>query len=480
MLREVEQSLETANQAQQLWSRQLLRKRLKLVGKVAAQIAAEFESLVAELPRPNASRAEKIASEILPLADACRYTAQVGKQVLAPTAMRLRNAAWWMGRISVRQLAEPWGTVLVIAPSNYPLLLPGVQLIQAVAAGNAVLVKPSPGCDAVLVRLVELLQQAGVPPGLVQVLPASIEYTQEVMRQGVDKVVLTGSVHTGRAVLRQLAETLTPSTMELSGCDAVLVLPQADLTPVVDCLNYALRLNGGATCIAPRRVFVTPVHHEELVRRLKDKLTNHDSAESAVTPQNLSRLQRAAEQAFAAGAKLASGRVPTDSSTATMRPVVLDQVTPDMEIARSDIFAPVVSVIEVEDIAAALDADRGCPYSLGISIFGPRSFAEHWASEVEAGCVVINDIVVPTADPRVAFGGRDQSGWGVTRGRAGLLEMTRPKSICSRQGNWRPHLDPVHGDNSELLVELLQIFHAASWSGRFAAAKKMFQIVRKK
>lgn len=480
MLQEVENALETANRIQQQWANQLLRQRLSVVGKVAGQLASSFEPLLDALPRPNASRAEMIASEILPLADACRFAAKVGRQVLAPKALTLRNGAWWMGRIGVRQLAEPWGTVLILAPSNYPLLLPGVQIIQAVAAGNAVLAKPAPGCERVLERFVELLVAAGVPQDLVQILPSSIEYAQEAMRQGVDKVVLTGSVHTGRAVLRQLADTLTPSTMELSGCDAVLILPQADLKPVVDCLDYALRLNGGATCIAPRRVFVTPLHHSKLVEKLKAKITREEIPGVSVPRQSVSRLRHAAEQAIAAGAKLVSGRIPSDDTTREMRPIVLDNVTPDMEVARSDIFAPLISILQVDDMAAALDADRSCPYSLGISIFGPKAFAEHWADEVEAGCVVINDIVVPTADPRVAFGGRDQSGWGVTRGRAGLAEMTRPKAICSRHGNWRPHLDPVHGDNAELLEQLLQIFHASGWSRRFTAAKKMFQIVRKK
>lgn len=480
MRREVETALYEANYSQQEWAGGLPRRRFKAVGKVAELIAEHHDELLENLVRPNASRAEKLASEILPLADACRYAAKVGRQVFAPRSYSLLNGAWWMGRIAVSRRADPWGIVLILAPSNYPLLLPGVQIIQAIAAGNAVLVKPAPGCEAVLIALHKLLVQAGIPPKLVKVLPSSVESAEEVIRQGVDKVILTGSVQTGRAVQRQLAETLTPATMELSGCDAVFVLPQAKLEPVVDCLVYALRLNGGATCIAPRRVFVTRVHQDALKTQLVTELKASARKPVKLTPQVATRVQQAVEDALASGAEMLYGKLPSDSKGLTMQPIVLDKVTPQMEIARSDIFAPVISIMQVGDMAAAVEADRICPYSLGVSIFGPRSYAEHWAAQVEAGCVVINDVVVPTADPRVSFGGRDQSGWGLTRGREGLLEMTRPKIICTRLGNWKPHLDKKHSENDAMLVQLLKIFHSASWKARFAAVQELVRLVRLK
>ncbi|HBE67514.1 MAG TPA: aldehyde dehydrogenase [Planctomycetaceae bacterium] len=475
MLQEIQQTLDEANRAQQVWARQLLRKRLTAVGRVASLIAEHYDDLVGAIERPNASKSEKLASEVMPLADACRFTARTGRQVLAPKSMSMFNGAWWMGRLAIRQHAEPWGTVLILAPSNYPLLLPGVQVIQAVAAGNSVIVKPAPECEQVMHRLVDLLIDADIPQGVVQVVGTSIELAQGYLQQGVDKVVLTGSVHTGRAVLRQLAETLTPATVELSGCDAVLVLPQAKLDEVVDCLSYGLRLNGGATCIAPRRIFATPSHNR-IAKALKEKLLANGESAARVPQRILGQVQRCVQEALDAGAKLVSGRIPRDGDS-SMRPIVLDEVTPEMEIARSDIFAPVSSVIRVESVEDALKADRKCPYGLGMSIFGPRSYAEHWAEQIDAGCVVINDIIVPTADPRVTFGGRDQSGWGSTRGRTGLLEMTRPKAVCVRKGSWRPHLDKRNADNAEMLACLLRIFHARGLKSRFAAMQKLAGMV---
>src|SRR5690606_29010790 len=143
---------------------------------------------------------------------------------------------------------------------------------QALAAGNAVIVKPAEGCEPLLRRFAACVFSAGVPAQLLQILDSSVAAGQAAMEAGVDKVFLTGSAATGRAVLAQLSQRLTPATMELSGCDAVFVTDRADLTRVARCLAYALRLNGGATCIAPRRVFVSPTHEERLCQLLIEQL----------------------------------------------------------------------------------------------------------------------------------------------------------------------------------------------------------------
>ena len=159
---------------------------------------------------------------------------------------------------------------MILAPGNYPLFLPGVQLLQALVAGNAVLLKPRPGAPP-LATLSTLLEDAGLPSQLVQLLGEDVAGARAIA-QGVDRVVLTGSAETGRAVLADLAPQLTPATLELSGNDAVFVLPGADLDLVADALAFGLRLNGGATCIAPRRVFVPQAQAADLERRLQAHL----------------------------------------------------------------------------------------------------------------------------------------------------------------------------------------------------------------
>ncbi len=278
MLEVIENALQSASAAQQAWASEIVRKRLKKIGGVAGQIAAHSQQLLASIDRPNASNADKIASEILPLADACRFAARAGRRILAPQSLSSWAGAWWLGRVGVHISREPWGTILVLGPSNYPLFLPAVQIIQALAAGNAVAVKPAPGGTRAMQVFKQCLTAAQIPEDLLQILPESVEAGQLAIRHGVDKVVLTGSLETGKSVLRQLAESVTPATLELGGCDAMFLLPRSDLDRAAAALLYALQLNGGATCIAPRRVFLVHDQLQAFIDALKKRANRRPAA----------------------------------------------------------------------------------------------------------------------------------------------------------------------------------------------------------
>lgn len=475
-------AINLARSAQLEWADMLPRHRLKLVANVAAQIVIDHRELISANPRPNSSPAEILSSEVFPLADACRFTFRVAKQALAPVTRSFRHGAWWMGRVGVRVTRQPWGTILILAPSNYPLFIPGVQMVQALAAGNAVVVKPAPGCTAIVKRFAQCLSLAGIPSDLVQIIDESIEAGQAAIKAGVNKVILTGSAATGRSVLAQLSSALTPATMELSGCDAVFVMENADLQRLASCLVFALRLNGGATCIAPRRVFATATQLSTLSELLQNELQQLLPTEFVVPSAAKAKIMLAARAAINAGAQVAFGEVADvqadEQATQRMTPLIMRDVDARQDIAREDFFGPVLSLVAVPDMKSAIAASRLCPYGLGASIFGPTRFAEYWARQIQAGCIVINDIIVPTADPRVAFGGIDQSGWGVTRGWEGLLEMSRPQVTCTRHGNWLPHLDQRRAHNVELLSGLLRLFHGRGLRTKLTAIREIVGSIR--
>ena len=473
----VSTAIDLAKAAQRQWAEHLPRQRLKPISNLAGQIVADHREIISANPRPNSSPAEILSSEVFPLADACRFTSRVARQVLAPVTHSFRHGAWWMGRISVRVTRRPWGTILILAPSNYPLFIPGVQIVQALAAGNAVLVKPAPGCTEILKRFAQSLNSAGIPSALLQIIDESIEAGQAAMQAGVDKVILTGSAATGRAVLAQLSSSLTPATMELSGCDAVFVLENADLNRVARCLAFALQLNGGATCIAPRRVFATATQLSTLCELLRNELQQYPSTEFQIPSATKAKILSAARAAINAGAQIVIGQVDdaqtVEAVSQRMKPLVLRDVDARQNIARDDFFGPVVSLIAVPDMKSAIAASRHSPFALGASVFGPTRFAEYWSSQIHAGCIVINDIIVPTADPRVAFGGFNKSGWGVTRGWEGLLEMSRPQVTCTRLGNWLPHLDQRQAQNFELMSGLLRLLHGRGLRTKLSALREI-------
>ncbi len=447
--------------AQRRWWNSASRDRFRAIFAVAAELAERSDELVAAVKR-SATPAEILTSEVFPLADACKFAGKYGPRILAPYSHSTLLGSWWMGRIGVAVRPEPWGLVLILAPGNYPLFLAGVQMIQAVAAGNAVLVKPSPGCEPVTLLLRDCMAAAGIPKELVQVLPSDVEAGEAAIRLGVDKVVLTGSAGTGRKVLHMLADELTPSAMELSGCDAVFILPQADLKRAAKSIAFALRMNGGATCIAPRRIFVTAANKAALCESLDEELTG--AAPTTLRPSILAQARELISEALTGGARLLN--VHDTQQPEFFLPTVLIDVQPKMRVVQADVFAPLASVIQVADMTEAVRIDASCPYHLGASVFGPEPHASHWAEQIQAGCVTLNDTLIPTADPRVSFGGRGHSGWGVTRGPEGLLEMTRLKVICERRGRWMPHFDRKVATNQTVLTHLLRFFHARTLAER--------------
>jgi acyl-CoA reductase-like NAD-dependent aldehyde dehydrogenase len=404
-----------ARLAQARWAALPIRERLKPLKQLRHRIASSAESLADAVASAHRTRAETLVSEVVPLADAIRFLERRAAVILRPRRFGPRGRPLWLGRTRLEVRREPFGVVLIVSPSNYPLLLAGVQALQALAAGNAVLVKPAPGHSAPVRCLRSLLD---VEPGLFEVLPEDVAAVLDAVRAGVDKIVFTGSAENGADVLERLAPHLIPATMELSGHDAVFVCDDADLDVVARCVAYGLSLNGGNTCIAPRRVFVPRAMAADLERRLANLVDfgSHGSAHAAPAA---------------------------------------------------------VSIVPVADVEQALALDRECPYALGASVFGSREAAARVATRVNAGCVVLNDVIVPTADPRLPFGGRGRSGFGVTRGAEGLLEMTRVKAIAARVGSFRPHLDPPHPRGAELFADYLAAAHGASLAGRVRAAARV-------
>jgi acyl-CoA reductase-like NAD-dependent aldehyde dehydrogenase len=458
--------LRRARSAQAAWAQSPLTARLRIVRRLRHMIAARPDLLIAALAdRQGRSPADSLATEIIPLADACRFLEREAEPLLRPRRLGRRGRPLWLASAAAEIRREPLGVVLILAPGNYPLFLPGVQLLQALVAGNAVLLKPAPGAAAPLEALSGLLSAAGLPEGLVQLLDEELASARAVIAQGVAHVILTGQADTGRAVLADLAPRLTPATLELSGNDAVFVLPEADLALVAGALAFGLRLNGGATCIAPRRVFVPQAQAAELERRLRARLAGLPPV--AVAPTALERLQALLDEARRAGCRLATAAPPTGGSA--IDPVVVADASPDLGLVKADIFAPVLALVPVRDPEQALEFDQLCPYALGASVFGPERPARRLAARLRAGAVTINDLIVPTADPRLPFGGRGQSGYGVTRGAEGLLELTRPKVISLRRGRLRAHYQSVLAADQMLFRHYLGAAHGRDWIGRIGA-----------
>ena len=450
-------AMTAARAAQARWAATPLSERLARVRELRLLIA-EHAPLLSEASASARQRPslESLTAEVLPLAEACRFLEREAAKLLAPRRLGSRGLPLWLAGVRSEVHREPLGVVLIIGPGNYPLLLPGVQLIQALVAGNAVLLKPGVGGSFAARALIKIIHLAGFDSHLVALLPESTEAARSAIEARPDKVLFTGSAATGGKILAQLAPHLIPATMELSGCDAVIVRADADLVLVVKALTFGLTLNNGATCMGPKRVFVHRSIATELEGRLARAFPSYGSTQltSAATDQ----LRLLIDEATAHGAHFVAGGRADDGSIQS--PVILAGVPPSARLLREDIFAPVLALVTVSDDAGAIFRTNDCPYALGASIFTrDESAAREIAARVHAGIVSINDLIIPTADARVPFGGRHRSGFGVTRGAEGLLELTTTKVVTVSRSKFRPAFDPSHPKDEAMFQAYLEVTH---------------------
>jgi aldehyde dehydrogenase (NAD+) len=216
-------------------------------------------------------------------------------------------------------------------------------------------------------------------------------------------------------------------------------------------------------------VFVTPAIRAELEQRLCEEL-NRDNAHGSAQPLGEPVATLIAE-AIGNGARAIAGEFTEDNGGPKINgPTVLTDTTAGLRILESAVFAPVMCIVPVKSIEEALQANLGCPYALGAVVFGEDRAAHEIAKRIKAGCVVINDMIAPTADPRIPFGGRGQSGFGVTRGAAGLEEMTQLKAVVHQRSGWLPHLDETTPVDAKLLSAFLGMSHGRGLRRRIRSA----------
>ncbi|MFL5327527.1 MAG: aldehyde dehydrogenase family protein [Gemmataceae bacterium] len=453
--------------AQILWMNRDIKARLQCVRSFRHSLVAAADELTAaveaDVGRPPA---EVLGSDVLPLADAARYLEKQAASLLAPrrTAgppLSLFGQRDWVYR-------RPWGVVGIIGIWNYPLFLNGVQILQALVAGNGVLWKPSELGGKSAALLVRLLHNAGLPHELVQLLPSTREAGPQLLEADIDHLIFTGSAAVGRQIAKRLGERLIPSTLELSGCDAMFVVQDADVEFAAKAAWFGMTLNRGQTCLAVRRIFVAKSiapkfnaamrHHLECAEPLKLATASQVRLMESLIQDAIAKNGDAAKPTLCNGwASDERGAVPH----------IIFNATPEMAICQVDCFAPVAAVMEFNTIEQALDMESRCSFALGASIFtSDTKTAKHLASQLRAGMVSINDVIANTTHQATPFGGRGSSGWGVTQGAEGLVAMTMPQVVSVRRGRFRPHFDGATPALEKLVRGILNWSHAPRFGQR--------------
>lgn len=442
-----------------------------------------IELIVRETGKPAV---EALVSEVMVVLDLARYYARRGPRVLAERRCPTGDPAVWRKRVVIAY--EPFGVVGVIAPWNYPFMLPAGVMLAALLAGNAVVLKPSertPGCGALLGAL---LEAAGVPPGVSSVLPGDAAMGAAVVG-AVDKVFFTGGGAAGRAVAAACAERAVPCVLELGGSDPAIVLDDADLDTAASGIVWGRFSHAGQTCVAPKRVFVVASVYEPFVERLVAAVgalrvgptpgsdvevgPMIDEAQAAVVVAQL-------RDALAAGARVVAGGPLEEGSARFLPPTVLVDVPLDSRVMQEETFGPVLPVVRVRDAEEAIRLANASAFGLSASVWGrDRRRALAVARRLKAGSVVINDVMSAAGIAEVPHGGVKASGYGRSHGAAGLLECVRPKALVIDRlvGVRQPWWFGYSGERARWIDGFVRAWHGAGVMERWRGAREALRLL---
>ena len=376
----------------------------------------------------------EIVSTILHLDWAARNAASVLRPRRVASGIMMFNQA-----ASVEY--QPLGVIGVIGPWNYPVFTPMGSISYALAAGNAVVFKPSELTTGVGQWLVhsfgEVLSEVfGDTAPVLQLVTGLGATGAELAKSGVNKLAFTGSAATARKVLAAAAETLTPVLAECGGKDALLVAADADLDAAADAATWGAMSNAGQTCVGVERVYVVDSVYRPFLEKLGERVSRlrpGDDDSAAYGPMTLGRqvgiVERHLTDAVARGGRAVVGGL--DSVRPPyVSPVVLVDVPEESAAAREETFGPVVTVTPVPSLADAVRLANASPYALGSAVFTKRRKAGlRAARSLRAGMTSVNSVISFAAVPSLPFGGTGESGFGRIHGADGLREFSRAKSI---------------------------------------------------
>jgi phenylacetaldehyde dehydrogenase len=338
-------------------------------------------------------------------------------------------------------LREPVGVVGQIIPWNFPLLMAAWKLGPALATGNTVVLKPAEQTPLTALRLGELIQQAGFPDGVVNIVPGYGETAGAALaaHPDVDKIAFTGSTEVGKLILQAAAGNLKKVSLELGGKSPNVVFADVDLDAAIAGAASAIFFNHGQCCCAGSRLFVEKQVFDQVVDGVADKASQIKVGSGfdpgidmgpLVSKEQLERVCGYLESGFSEGAKAVIGGHRVGDQGYFVEPTVLVNTKPDMKVVQEEIFGPVVTAIPFDDPAELVRQANDSEYGLAAGIW-TRDIqkANRLAADLRAGTVWINCYNI--FDAALPFGGYKQSGWGREMGHEVLEQYTEVKAVCS-------------------------------------------------
>jgi succinate-semialdehyde dehydrogenase/glutarate-semialdehyde dehydrogenase len=438
---EVRAAVERARRAQPEWYARGIRARLRVV-RLFQRLLNEQKESVATLITREAGKpvVEALLSEVLVVLDSARFLLANAYGYLKPE--RLPHGNLVMKSKLGKLHREPYGVFGIVAPWNYPFSIPATETLAALVAGNAVVLKPSELTPLVALELQRLLREAGVPEDVFQVVLGEGPTGAALVGAPIDKLIFTGSVPTGKRVGEAAARRLLPVVLELGGKDPVLVFDDVDLDVAAAGTTWGAFMNAGQTCLSIERCYVQRPIYEQFVSvcagkaralRVGNGMQEGIDVGPMINERQLKIVEVQVEDALQRGARLiCGGKRLSELGRNFFAPTVLADVTQEMLIMKEETFGPVLPIAAFDTEEDAVRLANDSEFGLAASVWTSDSTrAQRVAARLDAGAVMVNDLVCSFGISEAPHGGVKASGLGRTHGKIGLEEMVRPKYVAT-------------------------------------------------
>ena len=471
---DVGQAMEKVRRASKFWAALTVEERCRRLVPVAKLITKRMDEIAQTISRENGKVVyEALTFDVGPLLLAMNYFIENGPRILAPEPIQVAIAPHRKSYLSY----QPRGVIAVISPWNFPFFLPGCDTIMSLIAGSGVILKPSEITPLSALALKSCFDDGGLDPDLVQVVTGFGETGAAVIDARPDHVVFTGSVATGRKIGVACAERMISYTLELGGKAPALVLEDADLERATNAILWGGFANAGQICASVERVFAVAPVYDTLVEKLTDAAAKlrvgppdgEIDIGSMTWPKQRELVERLIADAKAKGARVTTGGERVGDRGLYFKPTVIADCTADMDVMNAEIFGPVLPIMKVESEDRALELANDSPLGLGAYVFTKdRERGKRLAEKIEAGSVMINDVLTCAGAPEMPWGGIKQSGLGVMRSDRGLRDLCHARHVSyDRVGGWArdPWMFPYSKKTEHQIQAFLKsIFADKPWS----------------
>ena len=453
-----------ARVAQEKWSALSPRKRAGALISLRETIINQIDDLAALIAQENGKPLfEAMMNELFPSVELITYFAKKAPRILKDQVIHLGLMKHRTSYLNY----WPLGTVAVISPWNYPFMLPFCEIVMALAAGNAVVFKPSEVTPVIGLKIQQLCEEAGLPSNIVQTLIGGPELGAALIEQKPAKIFFTGSVPTGKKIMAAASKHLIPVNLELGGNDAMIILADADLDYATSAALWGGFSNSGQVCASVKRILVHESIASSFVEQLKAKVTQLAATDlGAITFERQKDIYASQiDEAKSRGATFVTGGEFSANRTSLAPTIVTGPQIESMDIYNNESFGPIVAVTTFNSVDQAIQKANHSRYGLLASVITKNlGLAEVIAKQLQVGTVTINEVVYTAGLPETPWGGLKDSGFGRTHSQQGLLEFVNVRHI--------------HKPKS-----LLFVFKSLWWfpytPHQYATFRQLFEVYRK-